>query len=194
MWGRKKKVEPERKPEEPQPQRLTDAIRRAKLENAERSSVVVDLRDAELTRLELLNEALDPLFAEIPAEIELFDRGISKGETPRLWIDQVAHVVMGRDKRIYRFVLDTRYGRKILEESPNAGEIVEAVTNYVARRLIERERALADEPPPQLRETPRRETTSERRRRHWRILWRVLFRGLVILAFVYLAIWYLATH
>mgnify|MGYP003338141517 CR=1 FL=1 len=44
-----------------------------------------DLRDAELARLELLNEALDPLFAEIPPDVELFDRGISRGDTPRLW-------------------------------------------------------------------------------------------------------------
>ena len=84
---------------------------------AERSGVVVDLRDAELARLELLNEALDPLFNEIPPEIDLFDRGISRGDTPRLWIDVIAHVVMGRDKRRYRFVQDTRYGRKVLAES-----------------------------------------------------------------------------
>ena len=79
--------------------------------------MVVDLRDAELARLELLNEALDPLFEEIPPEIELFDRGISRGDTPRLWIDAIAHVAMGRDKRRYRFVQDTRYGRKVLAES-----------------------------------------------------------------------------
>ncbi len=29
--------------------------------------MVVDLRDAEVARLEILNEALDPLFSEIPA-------------------------------------------------------------------------------------------------------------------------------
>ena len=50
---------------------------------------------------------------------------------------------MGRDKRLYRFVLDTRHGRKVLAESPQAEEIVTAVTDYVARRMVERERALA---------------------------------------------------
>jgi hypothetical protein len=79
-------------------------VREARIESAERSGVVVDLRDAEFARLELLNEALDPLFADIPEEVDLFDRGISQGDTPRLWIDVVAHVVMGRDKRTYRFV------------------------------------------------------------------------------------------
>ena len=51
---------------------------------------------------------------------------------------------MGRDKRIYRFVQDTRYGRKVLAETVNIPEIVDAVTKYVAQRMIERERALAD--------------------------------------------------
>ena len=91
-------------------------MRQARIESAERSGVVVDLRDAELARLELLNEALDPLFAEIPPEVELFDRGISRGDTPRLWIDAIAHVDMGRDKRRYRFLQDSRYGRKVLAE------------------------------------------------------------------------------
>ena len=143
MWGRKNQVaaEPAKADE---PQRLKDALRQARIDAAERTGVVVDLHDAEVARLELLNEALDPLFAEIPAEIDLFDRGISRGETPRLWIDAIAHVAMGRDKRIYRFLQDTRYGRKVLAESVSIPDIAEAVTQYVAQRLIERERALAE--------------------------------------------------
>src|SRR5207253_1805814 len=43
--------------------RLKDAMRQARIEMAERSGVVVDLRDAELARLELLNQALDPVYA-----------------------------------------------------------------------------------------------------------------------------------
>ena len=112
---------------------LHDAVRKTRIEIAEKSSVVVDLRDAELARLELLNEALDPLFDETPPDVELFDRGISRGDTPRLWIDAISHVAMGRDKRRYRFVQDTRYGRKVLAESTEIAEIVEAVTHYVAR-------------------------------------------------------------
>ena len=53
-----------------------------------------------------------------------------------------------RDKRRYRFVQDTRYGRKVLAESNDIPEIVEAVTHYVARRIIERERALAEDESP----------------------------------------------
>jgi hypothetical protein len=103
-------------------------MHQARVEAAERSSVVVDLRDAEVARLELLNEALDPLFAEVPPEVDLFDRGISRGETPRLWIDAVAHVVMGSDKRGYRFLHDSRIGRHVLAESHDIPDIVQAVT------------------------------------------------------------------
>jgi hypothetical protein len=144
MWGRAKRFTAE-KPEAPQP--LKQAVREARIEAAERSAVVVDLRDAEVARLELLNEALDPVFADIPADVDLFDRGLSKGDVPRLWIDVIAHVEMGHDKRQYRFVQDTRYGRTVLAESYEAPALVAAVTRYVARRLIERERALADDAP-----------------------------------------------
>jgi hypothetical protein len=143
MWGRKNQAAA-KSAKNNEPERLKDALRRARIDAAERTGVVVDLHDADVARLELLNEALDPVFAEIPAEVELFDRGISRGENPRLWIDAVAHVAMGRDKRIYRFLQDTRYGRKVLAESVNIPEIADAVTAYIAQRLVERERALVD--------------------------------------------------
>src|SRR6266705_1652363 len=173
MWGRKRKDADAERPSEP-PQRLKDALRKARVDQAERSGVVVDLHDAEVARLELLNEALDPLFEEVPKEVDLFDRGISRGETPRLWIDAIAHVAMGRDKRIYRFVQDTRYGRKVLAESINIHELVEAVTKYMAARLIER--ALADNGTPIIAD-PQRERRFEHRRRRWRAI-RVFVFGL----------------
>ena len=52
MWGRGKRSGPS-KPEGPQP--LRDAMREARIEAAERTGVVVDLRDAEVARLELVN-------------------------------------------------------------------------------------------------------------------------------------------
>jgi hypothetical protein len=131
---------------EMRPTRLRDALRQARIEAADRTGVVVELRDAEVARLEILNEALDPLFAQVPEKVDLFDRGISQGETPRLWIDVVAHVLMGRDKRVYRFVQDTRFGRTVLAESHDVPAIVDAVTDYVARRIIEREHAMVVAP------------------------------------------------
>ena len=131
---------------EARPTGLRDALRRARIEAADRTGVVVELRDAEVARLEILNEALDALFAQVPEKVDLFDRGISQGETPRLWIDVVAHIVMGRDKRVYRFVQDTRFGRTVLAELHDVPVIVDAVTDYVARRMIEREHAMVATP------------------------------------------------
>jgi len=166
MWGRRKKTEPD-KPETPNA--LKEAVRDARIEAAERSAVVVDLRDAEVARLELLDEALEPLFKDIPSTVELFDRGISQGDVPRLWIDVIAHVEMGRDKRQYRFVQDTRYGRAVLAESYEVPHIVQAVTRYVARRLVERERALSDDAA--LGHAPAQKVLEqERRHQRWRAL------------------------
>ena len=166
MWGRKRKSDtPEGQAAAASP--LTQAMHQARVEAAERTSVVVDLRDAEVARLELLNEALDPLFGEIPPEVELFDRGISRGDTPRLWIDSVAHIAMGRDKRIYRFLNDTRVGRRVLAESHDIADIVQAVTGYMARRMVERQRAL-DEDPEYITRVTRGEAGRTLRRRRWR--------------------------
>jgi hypothetical protein len=149
-WIRRRPKPEDAAVSDPQPGALKQAVRQTRIEMAERSAVVVDLRDAELARLELLAEALEPVFKDVSSDIDLFDRGISRGDVPRLWIDAIAHVVMGRDKRRYRFVQDTRYGRKVLAESNEIAEIVKAVTHYVALRLIERERALAADPTPAL--------------------------------------------
>jgi hypothetical protein len=170
MWGRKPKSDAPAKDAgapAPPPSPLKEAMHQARVEAAERTSVVVDLRDAEVARLELLNEALDPLFAEIPAEVDLFDRGISRGETPRLWIDAMTHVAMGRDKRGYRFLHDSRVGRHVLAESHEIPDIVQAVTTYVARRLVERQHALAEDPGLAARVAPK-EAARYRRRRGWR--------------------------
>ena len=140
---------------ESKPLRLRDALRRARIEAADRTGVVVELRDAEVARLEILNDALQPLFDDIPPRVDLFDRGISQGDTPRLWIDMVAYIAMGRDKRMYRFVQDTRFGRVVLAESHDVQTVVKAVTDYVARRLIEREHALVSAPLPAAAVRPR---------------------------------------
>src|ERR1044072_7105031 len=131
------------------PMRLRDALRQARIEAADRTGVVVDLRDAEVARLEIINEALDPLFEQIPDTVDLFDRGISQGENPRLWIDVVGHGAMGRDKRIYRFLQDSRLGRIVIAESHDVPAIVQAVTDYVARRMVEREHAMVATPLPE---------------------------------------------
>jgi len=123
---------------------LKQALHDARLEAAERSAVIIDLRDAEMARLEILNEAVEGVFKDIPARHgDYFDRGVSGGTQPRLWLDAITHVVMGNDKRTYRLLTDTVNGRRVLEESTDVPAMREAITRYVARRMVAREQALA---------------------------------------------------
>lgn len=122
---------------------LKGAVRRARIENAERSDVIAELRGAEAARLEILQEQLAPILAQVPDDCDLFDVALVPSEHPRLFIDMIGFVEMGRDRRLYRFVQDTRHGRIVLCETEQIERIVEAVTKYVAQRLVERERALA---------------------------------------------------
>ncbi len=137
---------------------LSDAIRDVKNAAADRTDVVVDLRGAERMRLELLAAELEPVFADAPRDADLFDFAISSGLQPRLWIDAVSHVSMGRDKRTYRFVRDTRLGRVVLAESATMKPVADQVTRYIAERLVERQRMLDGAPetfaPPASREAP----------------------------------------
>ncbi len=122
--------------------RLSDAIRDVKNMSADRDDVVVEMREASRMRLELLAQELEPVFADVPEEVTQFDFAISSGMQPRLWIDAVAHVAMGRDRRSYRFVRDSRNGRVVLAESTDLKQIADAVTRYIAERMVERERQL----------------------------------------------------
>src|SRR5271170_3047692 len=136
----------------PQPD-LAAAIRQARVENAERAEAIADLREIEMGRLALLESALKPVVAQAPRDVDMFDLALARGDHPRLFVDMIAFIDMAHDRRTYRFHQDTRNGRVLIAESESIIPIAAAVANYVARRLIERERALAsswpDPQPPQ---------------------------------------------
>lgn len=144
--------------------RLRDALRRARADDAERVSVQAQNRDLELVRLELLQAALAPLFGQI-ADDELFDLGLMPGVKPRLFLDMIGFVEMGGEGRVYRLVQDRRFGRSVLGESADIDRMVELVTDYVARRMLEREKALAsrEDPPPLGPATPHPATAAPAR-------------------------------
>ena len=124
---------------------LAAALRAARADDAERSEVLYDLRSVALARLGVLRDALEPVLAQVPEECDLFDIGIMPGDPPRLFIDMIGFVEMARDRRNYRLFQDRRHGRVLLHEAATLDEAVEAVTSYMARRLVERERALASD-------------------------------------------------
>lgn len=124
-------------------ERLRVAMRQARVDDAERSRVVAELRGAEVARLEMLRDELLPVFAEVPKDADLFDLALVPSERPRLFIDMIAFVEMDRDRRTYRFLQDTRLGRVLIAEGERLEPLVESITDYVARRLIERDKAIA---------------------------------------------------
>jgi hypothetical protein len=125
------------------PQRkLSEVVREVKNAIADRDDVVVEMREAQRGRLEILAQELAQVIEEIPADDPSFDLAISSGLQPRFWIDAVAHVAMGRDRRLYRFIRATRNGPVVLAESHDVKVIAEAVTRYIAERIVERERML----------------------------------------------------
>jgi hypothetical protein len=134
---------------------LVASIRQARIENAERGDAIAEVRELEIARLQTLESALESVIDQAPQGVDLFDLALTQSEHPRLFLDMIAFVDMAHDKRTYRFFQDTRQGRMLMAESQSADTIVAAVSDYVARRLVERERALtigprvAEEPPAQ---------------------------------------------
>lgn len=122
--------------------KLAEAVRSVKNAEADRDDVVVEMRDSERMRLEILANELASVIADVPRDLDMFDFALSSGLKPRFWIDVVSHVSMGRDKRTYRFLKDTRNGRVVLAESADAKPIADQVTRYIAERIVERERLL----------------------------------------------------
>jgi hypothetical protein len=133
----------ERITEEGKPSNLRVALRRARADSAEQQEALADLRQAETARLEMLADSIRPIVDQAPDDVELFDLGVTHGDRPRLFIDMISFVDLAHDRRTYRFFQDTRHGRVLIAESESADRILAAVTNYVARRLVEREQALA---------------------------------------------------
>lgn len=155
---------------------LKAALRRARLSEAEHSDVIVDLRAAEVARLEVLADELAPVIAELPPDTDLIDCSIVPGHPPRLWIDMLGYVVMARDKRTYQLISESRAGRQVLFESDNAKEVAAKATDYIAHRLIERERMAEGARLPRLRdETGAASAAESARGRNGAAFWQVAF-------------------
>ncbi len=127
-------------------ERLMTAIRQAKTAQADRLDSISDIRETDIVRLELLLQDLQSVFDAVPATDEQWDFCLNKGMQPRLWLDASAFIMVGRDRRSYRFIRDTRLGRIILSENKDIKVISDAVTRYIASRILERERLMDDLP------------------------------------------------
>ena len=66
---------------------LREAIRKARLDEAERLDLSADHRDGEIARLDLLKAELEAVFAEIPDHDDRFNLVLVPSRPARLWID-----------------------------------------------------------------------------------------------------------
>ena len=124
------------------PNRLDKAIGQARqLEGAYFDNRMRDL-DSRTLRLEVLRLELAQI-VDSRAEAKRFvNLAISGDEQPRLWIDLTSYVVMAPSARQYRFVRDRQDNSEVLFETRDRAEMVETITQFIAHRVVERERML----------------------------------------------------
>ena len=121
-------------------QGLTGALRQARLAEAAHFEAVLDIRDAQTLRLQVLKDELTPsILASLEAS-SFVDLALVPGDPPRLWIDLITSVVMSPDPRTYRLVQDSAQGRETLLETANKAEMIDRIEQHIAHRLIARER------------------------------------------------------
>lgn len=124
---------------------LAESMERMRVAQADKDDVVVDMRHATKTRLEMLAEDLLPVFNDVPEGNDQFEFALTQGDTPRLWIDMTTFVRMGRDQQEYQFVKDTHAGRVILGSTKDRKKIGGRITDYISERILERERLVEGE-------------------------------------------------
>ena len=119
---------------------LREAIRKARLEEAERLDSTADHRDGEIARLDLLKAELETVFADIPAHDDRFSLVLVPSRPARLWIDLFTYATIDDTSGAYLFVRNSENGRRTLFSSSNATDIAERITRYMAHEIVRRER------------------------------------------------------
>ncbi len=132
---------------------LREAIRKARLEEAERLDVTADLRDGEIARLELLKAELETVFADIPKHDDRFSLALVPSRPARLWIDLFTYVAIDDGAGSYLFIRNSENGRRTLFSSTTVAEMVDRITTHMAHEIVRRERleAALVEPGPRQR-------------------------------------------
>ena len=119
---------------------LREAIRKARLEEAERLDLSADHRDGEIARLDLLKAELEAVFAEIPDHDDRFNLVLVPSRPARLWIDLFTYAAIDDGSGAYLFVRNSESGRRTLFSSANVGEMADRITRYMAHEIVRRER------------------------------------------------------
>jgi hypothetical protein len=119
---------------------LREAIRKARLDEAERLDLSADHRDGEIARLDLLKAELEAVFAEIPDHDDRFNLVLVPSRPARLWIDLFTYAAIDDASGAYLFVRNSESGRRTLFSATNASDIADRITRYMAHEIVRRER------------------------------------------------------
>jgi hypothetical protein len=119
---------------------LREAIRNARLDEAERIDVTADRRDGEIARLELLKAELETVFADIPAQDDRFNLALVPSRPARLWIDMFTYVAIDDSASAYLFIRNSESGRRTLFSANNVADMADRITDHMAREIVRRQR------------------------------------------------------
>jgi hypothetical protein len=119
---------------------LREAIRKARVEEAERLDHSADRRDGEIARLELLKAELETVFAELPDHDDRFNLVLVPSRPARLWIDLFTYAAIDDASGAYLFVRNSENGRRTLFSATNVADIADRITRYMAEEIVRRER------------------------------------------------------
>ena len=119
---------------------LREAIRKARLEEAERLDLAADHRDGEIARLELLKAELEAVFAELPNHDDRFNLVLVPSRPARLWIDLFTYAAIDDASGVYLFIRNSENGRRTLFSSSNVADVADRITRYMAHEIVHRER------------------------------------------------------
>jgi hypothetical protein len=118
---------------------LREAIRKARVDEAERLHRSADRRDGEIARLELLKAELEAVFAELPHD-DRFNLVLVPSRPARLWIDLFTYAAVDDESGAYLFVRNSESGRRTLFSANNVADIADRITRYMAQEIVRRER------------------------------------------------------
>jgi hypothetical protein len=119
---------------------LREAIRKARVDEAERLDRSADRRDGEIARLELLKAELEAVFTELPHQDDRFNLVLVPSRPARLWIDLFTYAAVDDASGAYLFVRNSESGRRTLFSASNVTDIADRITRYMAQEIVRRER------------------------------------------------------
>ncbi|MBV6658602.1 MAG: hypothetical protein KI785_12630 [Devosiaceae bacterium] len=143
--------------------RLSDALRRARARQLENEAAEGSVRTAAMglltADLSHLAAELDGLDGGAVGQFEL----VQSVSGDRLVIDPISFVELAADDQTYRLIRQRREGAQTVFESTDRGAMADAVADYMADRIVERENLEQPVAPPALAEPQKPRLAGQRK-------------------------------